>query len=227
MTNPQFYVVATPIGNRQDISTRAMQILSEINFIVAEDTRHTGQLMAYYGIKKPLISWRAAPRAVVDKALRQIHERILAGESGALVSDAGTPGVSDPGWRLVKALGEWNITVAPIPGASAAVTILSVVDVAVAEYRFIGFLPKKKGHQTLIADCVNYLKSGKDRAVIFFESPRRIQRTLGEFLAAPRPFYLVIGRELTKHFETIYRGNLNAALIATLPQKGEYTVVVC
>jgi 16S rRNA (cytidine1402-2'-O)-methyltransferase len=224
--SPVFYIVATPIGNRGDMTTRAMQILGDVDFIVAEDTRHTGQLLAYMGIKKPMISFRDAPRSIMDRSLKLIRERTAEKQNGAYVTDAGTPGVSDPGWRLVNSLLEVGVEIVPIPGPSAVATIASLAEIPLNEYRFVGFLPKKKGHQTKIDELQNYLKQKEPRGVILYESPNRIRRTLTDWQKAVLPLGVVIGRELTKKFETVYRGILSPELIATLPEKGEYVILI-
>ncbi len=220
-----FYSVATPIGNRDDITTRALQVLGEVDFIVAEDTRHSGELLAYYGIKKPLISFRDAPKPVMDRALKQIQDRLAKGESGAYMTDAGTPGISDPGWRLMAILVERNIIPVPIPGPSAVIALMSVADIPLEEYRFIGFLPKKKGYQTKLKELADYL-SVAERGVVFYESPHRIRRTLTDFSTYKPEVKVIIGRELTKKFETIYRASLSSEFIATLPGKGEYVILL-
>lgn len=222
---PNFFIVATPIGNRSDMTTRAIQVLGDADFIVAEDTRHTGELLAYYGIKKPLISFRDAPKAIIDHSLKQIKDRLEKGENGAYVTDAGTPGVSDPGWRLVTEVLSLA-TVVPIPGPSAGTSLISAAHVPLDEYRFLGFLPKKKGYQTKIEDLIGYLQSKEKRGVVFYESPRRIRKTLTDFLKKKTELHAIIGRELTKKFETIYRGQITEEFIKQLPEKGEYVVLI-
>ncbi len=224
--NSPFYIIASPIGNREDITTRALQVLGEVDFIVAEDTRHSGQLMAFYGIKKPLISFRDAPQAVIDRTLRGVEERIKEGQRGAYLTDAGTPGVSDPAWRLVAVLEGLGVVVSPLPGASAVTALLSVAGVPLDEYRFVGFLPKKKGHQTKLEDLVSYLNHKEARGVVFYESPKRVRKTL-EALGKLNPDLLVvIGRELTKKFETLYRFSITDPQVAALPEKGEYAILI-
>lgn len=222
---PCFYSVATPIGNRDDITTRALQVLGDVDFIVAEDTRHTGELLAYYGIKKPLISFRDAPSAVMSRSIKHVQDRVKQGESGAYVTDAGTPGISDPGWRLIESLLD-DATIIPIPGPAAVTALVSVANMPFDEYRFIGFLPKKKGYQTKLAELCDYLTHKDKRAVVFYESPRRIRKTLTDFCGVNSKLKVIAGRELTKKFETISRGQLSAALIKTLPEKGEYVVLL-
>ncbi len=220
-----FYSVATPIGNLGDITSRAVDILSSVDFVVAEDTRHTGQLLAHLGIKKPLLSFRDGPTHVMDRLLNAIRLRLGAGESAAYVTDAGTPGISDPGWRLMAIVRDMDIVITPIPGPSAVTALLSVCHIPIDEYRFIGFLPKKKGYQTKLAELVEYLAAGSGRAVILYESPHRVRRTLTDIMAHG-PVYALIGRELTKKFETIESGLLTTDLIARLPDRGEYAVML-
>lgn len=222
---PCFYSVATPIGNRDDITTRALQVLGDVDFIVAEDTRHTGELLAYYGIKKPLISFRDAPSAVMQRSIKQVQDRIAKGQNGAYVTDAGTPGVSDPGWRLIESLLA-DATIAPIPGPAAVTALVSIAHVPLDEYRFIGFLPKKKGYQTKLAELCDYLNHKEKRAVVFYESPRRIRKTLTDFMGVNSKLKVIIGRELTKKFETVSRAQLSTSGIKSLPEKGEYVVLL-
>jgi 16S rRNA (cytidine1402-2'-O)-methyltransferase len=220
------FIVATPIGNRDDISTRSMQVLGDVDFIAAEDTRHTGQLLAFIGVKKPMISFRDAPSPVMNRSLLQICDRLNKGQSGAYVTDAGTPGISDPGWRLVEAVLQINTQVVPIPGPSAITALLSVAHMALDEYRFIGFLPKKKGHQTKLEDIAAYLDVKETRGVVFYESPARIRKTLQDMMAIMPEARVLIGRELTKKFETIYRSKLTKDFIDQLPEKGEYVILL-
>ncbi len=225
-TSTPFYIVATPIGNRDDITTRALQVLGEADFIVAEDTRHTGQLLALYGIKKPFISFRDAPKPVMERTLESIRERLQEGKRGVYVTDAGTPGVSDPAWRLVDMLLGLGVTVTPVPGPAAVTALISVAGVQLDEYRFVGFLPKKKGHQSKLEDIALYLEHKEARGVVFYESPKRVRKTLAELGKLNINLRLVIGRELTKKFETIYRISLSDPTIPTLPEKGEYAVLL-
>lgn len=227
------YIVATPIGNLGDISTRARMVLESVDFIVAEDTRHSGELLASCHIKKPLLSFRDAPTPVMNRALGAILARLARGQSGAYITDAGTPGLSDPGWRLVSAALDAGFALSPIPGPSAVTTLLSIADFATHEYRFMAFLPKKKGFQTTISRLIDYLAEGKNRSVIFYESPHRVKNTLSAFMNYHRgpsepllSLKALVGRELTKKFETVYRGELTEDFIAMLPAKGEYVVLL-
>lgn len=219
------YIIATPIGNREDITERAKRILGEVSFVAAEDTRHSGQLLAGYNIHKPLISFHDGPTNIMERAEREIITRLAEGD-GAYITDAGTPGVSDPGWRLIDGVKNAGHEVVPIPGPSSAITLLSAFDKQLDEYRFVGFLPKKKGHQTLIKELVEYLSGGKNRGVVFFESPMRVDKTLREFKNIDSELAAFVGRELTKQFESFYSGQITDEFIECLPAKGEYVVLV-
>lgn len=213
------YVVATPIGNLSDITYRAVETLKEVDFVACEDTRHSKVLLSHYAIDKPLVSYHQHSK--IGK-IDYIIDRIKNGESGALVSDAGTPGISDPGGVLVSAAVAAGIKVVPIPGVSALTALISVLGFNAQEFTFIGFLPKKKGRQTLL----NSFKNRK-HPVIFYESPLRFEKTILEmanYFALDTQ--VVIGRELTKMYEEIIRGNLEE-IIAKLPSinmKGEFVI---
>ena len=184
------YIVSTPIGNLQDITLRALQTLKDVNFIAAEDTRHSGILLKKHEIKTPMVSFHAHSD---DRKVEHIIGRILRGESAALISDAGTPGISDPGYVLTKRAIEEGIRVVPIPGPSAFLTALSVSGLPVNKFLYLGFLPTKKGRQTLFKSLAN-----EKHTVVFYESPHRILKTLEqmvEFLGPTRQ--VVICRELT------------------------------
>lgn len=212
------YVIATPLGNLSDITYRAVETLGKVDFIACEDTRRTQVLLAHYDIKKPLVSYHQHTR--VGK-IGWLVERMVRGENGALVSDAGTPGIADPGGLLVKMAVEAGINVVPIPGPAAVTTLLSVTGWPTDEFLFLGYLPKKKGRQTLLNELTK-----EKRPIVIYESPERIEKTL-EDLA----HYLgdevdvVIGRELTKIFEEIIRGSLGELRgVNKLTKKGEFTL---
>lgn len=213
-------MVATPIGNLGDISERTKQVLSSVSFVICEDTRVTRKLIQSLGIKKELVSLHhhSSDNYVTSMALR-----IKSGESAAYVSDAGTPGLADPGGLLVKAAVKEKVKVVPIPGPSAVTAILSVAGVPANSYTFMGYPPHKKGRQKFfktVADC--------EHTVVFFESTHRIMKMLAELgsVIGERP--IVVGRELTKMYESIYRGTtaLVAEEIAESSTKGEFVVVV-
>lgn len=217
-------VVATPIGNLADLSPRALDTLRTVSAVCAEDTRRTRQLLAHYGIERPLIALHEHNEADIAATL---VARMQAGESLALVSDAGTPLVSDPGFRLVRAARAAGIRVSPVPGASALIAALSVAGLPSDRFVFEGFLPAKAGarRQRLAA------LAGETRTLLFYESSHRIADTLADCVDAfgtQRP--AVLARELTKLFETVLDGTLEQlqALVEVDPdqRRGEFVLLV-
>lgn len=220
------YIVATPIGNLEDITLRALRILKEVDMIVCEDTRVTKKLLTHYEIMTPCLSLHARSNdAQFDRVLRLLEDD----KTLAYVSDAGTPGVSDPGTRLVALVREQfgdTVTVAAIPGASALTAALSIAGVPASEFVFLGFLPHKKGRQTLLKEIAE-----SKRTVIFYESVHRIKKALGELEKVLEPSQKVVfARELTKHFEEVQSGTPRELLnlLETTPEKekGEFVVLV-
>ena len=218
------FVVATPIGNLADLSPRALATLKSVAAVCAEVTRHTRQLLAHYGVEKPLLALHEHNEGdVADKLVA----RLVAGESLALVSDAGTPLVSDPGYRLVRAARAAGIKVSPIPGASAVIAALSVAGLASDRFVFEGFLPAKAAaRRERLA-----LLASEPRTLVFYESAHRIEDSLADMAAAfgaERP--AVLARELTKLFETVLDGALVdvRAQVAADPnqRRGEFVVIV-
>ena len=216
------YVVATPIGNLEDITLRALRILAGVEIIAAEDTRHTARLLAHYEIRTPLISCHEHNEARRTPAL---IDKMRSGASVALVSDAGTPSVSDPGYRLVLSAVEEGLSVFPIPGASAAVTALCAAGLPTDAFVFLGFVPKKQGKRSeLLAGLAN-----EPRTLVFYESPRRVGMLLEEIHAAMGDRQAVLARELTKLHEEFLRGRLSeirAILASRSEVKGECTLLV-
>lgn len=216
------YVVATPIGHWDDITLRAIRTLTEVNLIAAEDTRHTGALLAHHHIQTPLVSYHEHNELSRSS---QLIEKMKYGLSIALVSDAGTPSISDPGYRLVKASIENNIRVVPIPGASAAVAALSASGLPTDAFIFMGFAPKKHRRR---AEQLRELAK-ESRTVIFYESPRRIISFLEEIKLAMGDRYVVVSREMTKHHEEFLRGDIGHVLHVLKERpvvKGECTLLV-
>lgn len=218
------YVVATPIGNLSDITLRALETLKSVDRIVAEDTRVTSKLLSHFQFKKPLISLRArSPRAMFEKVARMVEE----GETLAYVTDAGTPGISDPGSILVSLVREYagEKAVVPIPGVSALGAALSVAGIPVDEFVFLGFLPHKKGRQTLLEEIQTM-----ERAVVMYESPHRIKKLLDELALRVPDRKVVIFREMTKMYEQIAAGtatDIHARLSkGDIPERGEFVVIV-
>ena len=196
------HVVATPSGNRADLSPRALETLRAVGAICAEDTRHTRQLLAHFGVERPLLALHEHNEA--DMAAKLVA-RLAAGESLALVSDAGTPLVSDPGFRLVRAAREAGIRVSPVPGPSALIAALSVAGLPSDRFAFEGFLPAKAGARRERLAAL----AGEPRTLVFYESSHRIADTLADCVEAfggERP--AVLARELTKLFETVLDGGL-------------------
>lgn len=216
------YVVATPIGNRDDITIRALNILDRVDLVAAENTRHTGRLLAHHNIKGNLISYHEHNE--VKRTPELIH-RLKTGSSVALVSNAGTPSVSDPGYRLVKEAIANNIKVIPVPGVSAAVTALSAAGLPTDSFIFVGFPAKKKAKRL---KQLTELAS-ENRTIIFYESPKRILTFLEEIVDAMGDRYGVLSREMTKLHEEFLRGFLSEIhyILNTRPVvKGECTLLV-
>jgi len=222
MTNPGIlYIVSTPIGNLEDITLRALRVLKEVNVIAAEDTRQTRKLLSHYEIKTPLISYREENREKQGKHILRLLEE---GKDIALVSDAGTPCLSDPGVHLVNLALEAGIKVSPVPGPSAIITALSVAGVSTHPFLFLGFLPQRKGRRRKLFTELKELPY----TIVFYESPHRFKDTL-KILAEIMPASLVVvTRELTKLYEEIKRGNPAELLeyYGRKEAKGEFTVIV-
>lgn len=215
------FVVATPIGNLEDLSPRAERILKEADLLAAEDTRHTGQLLARLGIRKPLISFHEQNE---EKRTPEILEQLHQGKNVALVSDAGTPGISDPGFVLVRSCHERGLPVFAVPGPSALLAALVTSGLPTNRFLFEGFLPKKSGKRKKRLEALR----GLEATLIFFESPYRLGRFLEELQAVLGDRRASVARELTKKFEETRTGNLRhlAEHYKSCPPKGEVTVVV-
>lgn len=214
------YLVATPIGNLEDITYRAIKVLSSVDLIAAEDTRKTKILLDHYAISKPMVSYFSYNER---QRTPQLIEKLQSGMSVALVSDAGTPGISDPAFHIVQSCLASGIPVVPIPGASAFVAALIVSGLPTDRFVFEGFLPLKKGRKTKL----EMLKS-EPRTIIIYESPHRILRTLGEIQTVFGERNVVVAREITKKFEEVVRGPISQVLptLASKTPRGEYVVVV-
>lgn len=214
-------IVATPIGNLQDITLRALTALGTADAIACEDTRVTSKLLAAHKISKPLIAFH---EHTDSHKLGQIVERLRNGERIAYVSDAGTPGMNDPGGKLVSAALDAGIVVEPIPGPSALTAAISACGFPMDEFRYLGFVPHKKGRQTFFEEL-----SSDPRPSVFLESTHRIEKTLDALTETLGGYRLVwIGRELTKMHETLYRGTASEIRkrIKETSTKGEFIVVV-
>lgn len=216
------YVVGTPIGNLGDMTFRAVQVLREVDAIAAEDTRHTGRLLQHFQISTPQVSYHHYNR---QRRVGELLGQLNAGGAIALVTDAGMPGISDPGYELVKACVEAGLAVVPIPGVTAAVTALAAAGLPTDRFVFEGFLPTKESAKR---DRLARIQ-GEIRTLIFYEAPHRLQRTLADLasvLGEHRP--VVLARELTKLHEEFWRGTLGEAIIfcQDRPPKGEFTLVI-
>lgn len=221
LTPSTLYLVATPIGNLEDITLRALRTLKECDVIAAEDTRHTGRLLKHFEISKPLISYFQFNEA---KRSEQIIERLRRGEKVALVTDAGTPGISDPGERVVKAVIAAGLRVESVPGPCALVAALTASGLSTDEFHFIGFLPHKSGQRRT---QLEHLKTVPG-ALVLYESPYRIEKLLTELKEILPDRRIVLARELTKKFEEFLRGT-PAELITQIGArtlKGEFVVLV-
>lgn len=218
------YIVATPIGNLGDMTTRAVEVLSGVDLIAAEDTRHSRRLLQHFGIDNRLMAYHDHSD---HRSQQQIEEVLVQGGSVALISDAGTPLISDPGYRLVRDMQTLGYPVRPIPGASAVVAALSVCGLPTDSFRFQGFLAAKAGNR---ANQLRELE-GESATLVFYEAPHRIVDTLGAMAEIFGPSReAVIAREITKTFETVRRGSLEALLTFVAEdanqQKGEIVLVV-
>jgi 16S rRNA (cytidine1402-2'-O)-methyltransferase len=222
--NPEkgtLYIVSTPIGNMEDITLRALRILKEVDLIAAEDTRRTGLLLKHFGIQASLTSYFEGNEA---KKREFILAKLNEGKNVALVSDAGTPGVSDPGFRLIQLVIENQLPIIPVPGSSAVITALSVSGLPTDAFLFKGFLPhKSKKRRGLLRELENVRET-----IIFYESPHRISETLRDILEILGDRETVLTRELTKVYEEIIRGKVSQILnqVGDRTLKGEITLVI-
>jgi 16S rRNA (cytidine1402-2'-O)-methyltransferase len=213
------FVVATPIGNLEDITARALRVLRKVHLIAAEDTRRTGHLLARYAIATPTTSVHQHNEAA---KIRLVIERLERGEEVALVSDAGTPTISDPGQRLIRAAIDAGIRVEPIPGPSAAVTALAASGIAGQTFTFLGFPPTRAKDRAAWLDELR--RAG--RPVVFFEAPHRIRETLSQIARTVGNCQVSVARELTKAHEEFVRGPINDVLERLPSPLGEFTVVL-
>jgi len=216
----KLYVVATPIGNLEDITLRAIETLKNVDFIICEDTRVTKFLLNHFGIDKPLIVANAFNES---KSIEKIIDKIKSGENAALVSDAGTPSISDPGTRIVNAAIKNEIEIVGIPGANAAILALSISGLPTDAFVFEGFLPQKKGRQKKLQQL-----SEEERTIVLYESTYRIKKLLEEINQYMPSRKIVVARELTKKFEETWRGSAYEILndIENKNIKGEFVVLI-
>src|SRR3989338_2205531 len=215
------YVVATPIGNLEDITFRALRILKEVDLIVAEDTRHTRKLLTHFEIQTPLNSFFEHRE---NEKLAPILGKLKAGKNIALVSDAGTPGISDPGFRLIRAAIEENMDVVPIPGPCAAIACLQAAGLPTDHFFFVGFLPEKPGKRQKYIETLKNLP----HTIVIYLSRWKAAKHLEELAQIFFERNVCLGREITKMHEEFWRGSLSelAKKVVSQPPKGEMTLVI-
>ena len=214
------FVVGTPIGNLEDITLRAITTLKEVSIVLAEDTRNSKKLLSRHGIKTKMKSYHEHSS---EKEIKKVINFLLDGKNLALISDAGTPTISDPGYGLLRECIKQKIKVIPIPGASAITTAISVSGLPSDSFSFHGFLPQKKGRLKKIKELVDI-----NNTIILFESPYRLEKTLTQLLEHLGNRTVVVGRELTKLYEEIIRGNLKDILeyFSKSKVKGEIVIMI-
>jgi 16S rRNA (cytidine1402-2'-O)-methyltransferase len=215
---PALYVIATPIGNLEDISLRALRLLREVKLIAAEDTRTTRRLLTAYDIKTPLTSYHEhSKRAKLDYILDYLEKEDL-----ALVSEAGMPGLSDPGYELIVSAIERGISVVPVPGASAVITALVVSGLPTDQFVYVGFLPRRKGQRQRLLNSI----SEERRTIVAFETRHRLTEVLNEIEEILGDRRLCVCRELTKVHEEIFRGRVSQAREHFAEPRGEFSLVI-
>lgn len=214
------YIVSTPIGNLEDITLRAIRTLKEVDVIAAEDTRHVQILLRKYEIKNTVLSYHSYSS---DEKLEKIITLLKDGKSVALVSDAGTPGISDPAYSLIKRAIEENIQIVPIPGPSSLLAALVISGHRMNQFLYLGFLPLKKGRQTLLKSL-----NDESRTMVIFESPHRILKTLNDLLTYLGDRDIAVCRELTKIHEEARRMKISAAIehFTNTKPRGEFVLVI-
>lgn len=215
----KLYLVATPIGNLEDITLRALKILKQVDLIAAEDTRNTLKLLNHFDIKKPLISYHRHNEEIKVDSLIQ---KLIDGENIAIVSDAGTPGISDPGEIIVKAAIKNNIEIIPIPGACAAINALIASGLDTKEFAFIGFLPLNKKLRKEKLLCIK----NENKTVIIYEAPHKLKTTLEDLKEIVENRKVVLAREITKIHEEFIRGNIEDLIEKSDGLKGEMIILI-
>lgn len=221
MTTGTLYLVATPIGNLEDLTYRARRILAEVDRIACEDTRHTRHLLTHYGITTPTVSFHEHNEAA---RIPEVLQRLQRGENIAVVSDAGTPAVSDPGYPLVREAASAGISVVSVPGPSAIMVALTASGLPPDRFVFLGFLPRRSGERRRALEAVAALPW----TLVCFEAPHRITAVLEDIEAVLGDRHVALARELTKKFEEVFRSTVSGALrhLRAHPPRGEFTVVV-
>ena len=216
----QLFVVGTPIGNLEDITLRAISTLQNVDMVLAEDTRNSKKLLDAHNIDTKMISYHEHSS---EKDIKRIIDLLLKGKDLALISDAGTPTISDPGYGLIRDCIKNNIIITPIPGASAITAAMSISGLPSDSFTFVGFLPQKKGRMKKIEQLKNI-----DNTIMLFESPFRLEKTLNQLLDKLGNRSVVVGRELTKLYEEVIRGNLDEVIkyFSKSKVKGEIVIMI-
>lgn len=215
------YLVPTPIGNLEDMTYRAVRVLSEVDLVAAEDTRHTGQLLKHFAIKKPLISYHEHNK---DRVGPELIDQLLAGKTIAQCSDAGMPAISDPGADLVTLAIEANIPIVPLPGANAGLTALIASGMDTKRFSFVGFLPKRGKHRIASLESLQ----SQEGTILLYEAPHRLQEVLEDMYQVLGNRPITLARELTKKFEEFTRGELKDLIehIDDITYKGEFVILL-
>ena len=212
------YLVATPIGNLEDITLRALRVLREVSLIAAEDTRTTRKLLSHYEIKARLTSYHEHNKAIkIPHILKALREADV-----ALVSESGMPAVSDPGYDLVAAAAEAGVPVVPVPGPSAVIAALAVSGLPTRQFTYVGFLPRRRGERRRLLSAL----AAQPQTIVAFESPHRLQAALSDLLAVLGDRRIAVCRELTKLHEEVFRGRISEAIAHFPEPRGEFTLVV-
>lgn len=221
MSKGKLYICPTPIGNLEDITIRTLNVLKEVDLIAAEDTRTSMKLLNYYDIKKPLTSYH---KYNINEKSKQLIDKIQDGDNIALISDAGMPGISDPGEELIKFAIEEEIEVVALPGATASITALVASGLSTDKFAFEGFLSSKNSERK--KELTNL--KGEMRTLIFYESPHRLLKTLADMLNIFGNRKIAVARELTKYYEEVYRSDIEGAIesFSNRSIKGEFVLVV-
>lgn len=217
------FVVATPIGNKNDITLRALETLKSVDLILCEDTRHSGQLLSQYQIKKPLLSFHEHNETA---RIAEIVTKLKSGENIALISDAGTPLISDPGFKLVRTIREEGLEVKTIPGPSAAVAALSIAGLPTDKFLFVGYLPKSSGKRNSLLKKLVTVREILPQSFVFYESPHRIEKSLAELKVHFPTSQVSLQRELTKIHEDVFTGPIEKVINLPIINKGEFTIVL-
>ncbi|HEY4694873.1 MAG TPA: 16S rRNA (cytidine(1402)-2'-O)-methyltransferase [Candidatus Nanoarchaeia archaeon] len=217
------YVVATPIGNIKDITLRALEVLKEVELILCEDTRHSGQLLHHYSINKPLLSFHEHNEV---QRIDEVIAKLKQGQNIALISDAGTPLISDPGFKLVRAARENGLQIKVVPGPSAAVAALSIAGLPSDKFLFVGFLPKTTGKREALLKRLAEIRRLLPMSLIFYESGHRLSKTLKELAFLFPDHQISLQRELTKVHEEVVNNKVSELAARPPSVKGEITLVV-